>query len=490
MTAKAHGMEDKCKLLLDACGVTEDQVTLPTIGKPTQPPRIIVPTHQANWPVKAASHTFFEKALLGEVEGLDEPGAAATNGVGDDDGLHGEAAQDGLRGDIEEEDDAAAGWDMGDDLNVEVESELVAVAGADAGAAGGGNSEADQWTRNSPIAADHVAGGAFESAMALLHRQVGAVHFEPLRPRFMEIYRASRTFLPATAGLPPLVNHVRRTVEETDVRKVLPAIPRDLDALAAHDLQEGHAAMKANRLEDCQRIFRRILHALLVNAVGGQTQVAEAKKLIATAGEYVLAVAIELERRTTSEETEDGIKRGLELAAYFTIPKLEVVHRQLALMAALRVATKHKNYSSALSFANRVIANGVVAKHVDQVRAFCLPPVNAALLSSAQCFVRFNSPLLTFRSPMCRPRRSRPSARRTRSTRCPSNSTPSPSSTYARPRTRPSTAACPRSRAPSTAPGTTSGRRARCAGCARCARSVHRPAGCGCGRRRCEVFEM
>ena len=368
MTAKAHGLEEEAKLLLDASGLTEDKVTLPTIGTPTPPPAIIVPTHQANWPVKSASHTFFEKALLGEVEGLDEPSAgAATNGLGDGDDLDGDAAlENGARGDLDE-DDAAAGWDMGDDLAGEVEADFVTVEGADVGG-GTGSSEADQWTRNSPIAADHVAGGSFESAMALLHRQVGAVAFAPLRPRFMEVYRASRTFLPATAGLPPLANYVRRTVEATDLRRVLPAIPRDLDALVAGDLAEGHAAMKANRLEDCARVFRRLLHALLVGAVGSQAQVAEAKRLIGTAAEYVVAVAVELERRGTGEESEEGAKRNIELAAYFTIPKLEVVHRQLALMAALRVAMKHKNYSTALSFANRVIANGVVAKHVEQVR--------------------------------------------------------------------------------------------------------------------------
>ena len=388
MTAKAHGMDDECKLLLDACSMTEDQITLPTIGTPRPPPRIIVPTHQANWPVKSASHTFFEKALLGEVEGADDAGAAATSGFGEDNGLDGEAtATNGLRGDIEE-DDAAAGWGMGDDINVEVESELVNVEGADGGGAGGavgGNSEADQWTRNSPLAADHVAGGSFDTAMALLHRQVGAVHFAPLKPRFLEIYQASRTFLPATAGLPPLVNYVRRTVDETDARKLLPAIPRDLETLAAGDLQAGYAAMKANRLDDGLRIFRRILHGLLVNAVGGPAPVAEAKRVIGTACEYAVAMAIELARRATGEDTEAGVKRSLELAAYFTIPKLEVAHRQLALMAAVKLATKHKNYSSALSFANRVIANGGAAKLLEQVSAFSTLLVGAALLLMTTC---------------------------------------------------------------------------------------------------------
>ena len=362
VTAKAYSMEEECRNVLEASGLTEDQISIPELGAPSDPPRIIVPTYKENWPVKAASHSFFEKALLGEVEGIDDAVGAA-DAFGDDELADaGDGLQSGLRG--EDEEDDGAGWDMGDDINVEVEEDFVDVTGVE-GATGG--SEADAWSRNSPIAADHVAGGSFDTAMQLLNRQLGAIEFAPLKPRFLEIYQASRTFLPATAGLPPLVNYVRRTVEETDSRRVLPAIPRDLEQIATTDLQEGYSAMKANKLEDGLRIFRGILHALLVNAVSTQSQVAEAKKIITSAAEYAIAMTVELERRSTGEEDDEKIKRSLELSAYFTIPKLEVAHRQLALMAALKLATKHKNYSTALSFANRMIANGGSAKLIDQV---------------------------------------------------------------------------------------------------------------------------
>ena len=345
-------------------------------------PRAVVSTHQANWPVKAASYSFFQKALLGEVEGIEDAGAAAPDGFGEEDGLGGEGAdlQNGLRG--EDEEDDAAGWDMGDEINVELESDYVTEEGVEAGS---GWSAADNCTRNSPIAADHVAGGSFETAMQLLNRQVGAVDFTPLKPRFMEIYQGSRTFLPATAGLPPLVNYVRRTVEETDVRKVLPIIPRDLEAIAANDLQEGYTAMKNNKLDEGLKTFKRILHSLLVNAVSTQSQVNEAKKIIGTAAEYAVAMSIELERRGIGEDNDEAIKRNLELAAYFTIPKLEVLHRNLALMAALKQATKHKNYSTALSFANRVIANGGATRLIEQVRddLSSLSPYSFHLLHTA-----------------------------------------------------------------------------------------------------------
>ena len=362
-TAKSNNMEEQCQMILEATGLTEDQIVLPAIGEPLQPPKPLVPTHEANWPVKAASTSFFEKALLGEVGGLEEDTVPASNGFDYIDGAEEEeATRDGGLG--EEEDEDAAGWDMGDDINVEADSDFVNVESADAGA---GGSEADAWARNSALAADHAAAGSFESAMQMLNRQIGAVDFKPLKPRFLEIYSASKTYLPATPGLPALVNYVRRNVDETDPRKVVPIIPKDLESIAAVDLQDGYTAMRSNKLEDGLKVFKRILHALMVNAVQSQQQVAEAKKIISTSAEYATAMAMELKRRSLPSDGEENLKRSLELSAYFTIPKLEVAHRQLALMAAMKLAFQNKNLSSALSFANRMIANGGSPKLLEQV---------------------------------------------------------------------------------------------------------------------------
>ena len=131
--------------------------------------------------------------------------------------------------------------------------------------------------------------------------------------------------------------------------------------------------MRNNKLQDGATIFRNILHALLVNAVSTASEVEEAKKLITTACEYTIAMAIELERRNIGTDDEvskspEKLKRSLELAAYFTIPKLEVPHRQIALTSAMKLAYQNKNLNSALSFANRMLANGGSAKMLDNVR--------------------------------------------------------------------------------------------------------------------------
>lgn len=130
--------------------------------------------------------------------------------------------------------------------------------------------------------------------------------------------------------------------------------------------------MRANKLEDGVKVFRRILHSLLVNAVSSQQQVSEAQKIISTAAEYTTAMSIELHRRSVGTDTESNLKRSLELSAYVTVPKLEVTHRQYVLLAAMKFAFNHKNFSSALSFANRMLENEGSAKLLDQVR---IPPI-------------------------------------------------------------------------------------------------------------------
>jgi len=308
--------------------------------------------------------------LMGQEVGEDE--MPATNGYGDEDLLGEEVTtKNGGLEEVEEEGDAE-GWDMGDDVEAEADSDFVNVEAAEAGA---GSSEADMWARNSPIAADHVAAGSYDTAMQLLNRQVGAVNFKPLQWRFEEIFQASRTFLPANPGLQPLVNYVRRTITETDSRKVLPLIPRDLESIISTELHAGKAQMRTNKLEDGVRSFKKILHLLMVNAVSSMQEVSEAKKLIHSAGQYALAMSIELERRKVinnsadiSSFSEDVKKRALELSAFFTIPEMEPAHVTLALFSAMNFAHKNKQLSSALSFANSLIEKGTNAKFKETAR--------------------------------------------------------------------------------------------------------------------------
>ncbi|KAF2203905.1 Coatomer, alpha subunit [Delitschia confertaspora ATCC 74209] len=379
LTAKSHGLEEQAQTILEASGLTEEQISMPSVGKPPTPLRPIVPTHKTNWPTHGTSSTVFEKALLGEVDGIGSEEAPATNGPGDEDLLGNEApgAADGQLAEGDEDEDIA-GWDMGDDVEVEADNDFVNVESAEAGS---GSSEADLWARNSPLAADHVAAGSFETAMQLLNRQVGAVNFAPLEGRFQEIYQATRTYLPANPNMPSLVNYVRRTIQETDSRKILPLIPRDLDSILTGELQAGKTAMVKNKLEDGVQVFKKLLHLLIVNVVTSQAELSDAKKAIHTAAQYILAMSIEISRRALVQNAQDisslssdTKKRAFELSAYFTVPELEGPHKSIALWGAMGFANKNKQYSTALSFANALIdrtSNAKFKETARKVKAVC-----------------------------------------------------------------------------------------------------------------------
>ncbi|TGZ84268.1 Coatomer, alpha subunit [Ascodesmis nigricans] len=368
VAAKAHGLTEECEAILEASGMTEEDMHIPDFGAPAQIAQPLVPTYEANLPLRTRTQTVFEKVLLGEVEGLSlEDNAAAANGLDAEE----QAGANGL-GDLEGEEEEEGGWDMGDDdLDLPEQADDFVNVGGDIS----GSSEPDLWARNSPLAADHVAAGSFDTAMQLLNRQIAAVNFEPLKPRFLEIYQASRTYIQASVGLPPLVNYVRRTVEETDPRRVLPIIPQDLEYIKTVELRKGFAAMKSNHLDECVQIFRGILHTLMLMAVSDQSEVEEAQRIISTATEYVLASSMELERRRLEEEdSESNVKRILELAAYFTKPTLERPHRQITLMNAMRLAVKYKNFNHASHFADRVLANsnaGPNAQKAQTIKSRC-----------------------------------------------------------------------------------------------------------------------
>lgn len=388
MTAKANGLDDECQAILDASGLTAAEISLPNIGAPLPLPSLVVPTHKANWPVKASGVSSFEKALL-EDGGQD---AGIVDGPVEEDATpEGHNATNGDLGMVEDEE--TGGWDMGDDAAGEAEDEFVEVEAAEAGA---GSSEAEVWTRNSPLAADHVAGGSYDTAMNLLNRQVGAVNFKPLEHRFEEIYLATRTYLAANPNLPSLVNYVRRTLETTESRKLLPRIPQELDDEGTTKLRAKVAAarklMSGNKLEEGVTSFREILQLVLVNCassadeaetvssthlpIRGFTNAPQAKEIIQSAGQYVLAMSIELSRREVagplaggdmSELGAEKKKRILELSAYFTKPTLEPAHASITLTSAMTLAYKNKQLSSALNFANALLEGKTTAKAQESV---------------------------------------------------------------------------------------------------------------------------
>jgi len=76
---------------------------------------------------------------------------------------------------------------------------------------------------------------------------------------------------------------------------------------------------------------------------------------VTAAREYLLGVSIELERRRVAQEEPENVRRGLELAAFFTHCQLQPPHLQISLRSAMQVFTKAGNAGTAAKFARKLL---------------------------------------------------------------------------------------------------------------------------------------
>ncbi|KAK9461774.1 coatomer WD associated region-domain-containing protein [Lipomyces oligophaga] len=377
-TAKSNDLEELAQEILESAELNESQVKLPSFGAPFIGPEVKNETFRKNLELKKTEPSYFEKVLLGQVEALtleDKAETSVTNDEASGFGNFDEITEDEFAPKIEDDEfeEDGGGWDIDEELLDVDEGEVNGEGGNDTSASliagGSAVSEADMWTRNSPVPADHVAAGSFESAMQLLNRQAGVVNFVPLKTRFLEVYQGSKAYLPGNEGMPNLTMYICRNKEETSESKVLPNIARPLSDVSSTSLQEAYKLVRTNHLEEAVAKFRSILYDIVVSAVGNAAEAEEARQLIDICREYILGLSVELERRSLPESE---VKRNLELAAYFTKAKLQGVHVHNALQVAMSQSFKHKNYSSASRFAAQyleLVSSGPKAEQARKIKS-------------------------------------------------------------------------------------------------------------------------
>lgn len=357
LTAKTNGLDDLAQDILDASGATAEQVAaLPqtAVRSTLAPPQPVTATDNFVWPTVGVEQSFFDKALQAAAEGQSFE-MAVDAGERELDGLEEWAGEPEEAAQAAEE--AEEAWDLAaeePELEDEVDEEAEPVAAEPEDPAAPGISESELWVRNSPLAADHVAAGSFESAMQLLNRQAGVVHFEPLKPLFLSVYQSSKLSLPASASLPPLEIHMRRNPEETEGRSVLPVVAKSLASVAA-EMRSAYASFRKAAFAEAAATFRSVLQSLLLVVATTAEEEAEVRELVITCREYILGITLEMERRKTQQQEPDNIKRQLELAAYFTHCGLRPADLALALRLAMVQFKKPGNNATAAVFAQKLI---------------------------------------------------------------------------------------------------------------------------------------
>jgi len=169
LTAKSNGFDDLAAEILESAGLVETDIEdIPKIGTSTlRPPVVVTSTETVTWPTISQGENFFDCALA---NGALESGVESTYVDGDANTAASSALEAWARDEEihEEIPPEEGGWELdvdeeGANVNEAVAEEVVEEelgAGATPGA-----DETELWIRNSPLAADHVAAGSFESAM-------------------------------------------------------------------------------------------------------------------------------------------------------------------------------------------------------------------------------------------------------------------------------------------------------------------------------------
>ena len=362
--AKANGDDETAASYLEQAELDEQDVVLPDHLQPSnsvKSPAITEPF--GDWPLREAELSYFEKAVLGQIEDLDIEEPSSAEAAATSMSAEGEFMDQESEEEEEEEEEVADAWNLeNEDLDIpEEEGETEAPEKEETLAAEG--TEVSKWVKNSKLPAVLVASGAFEAAAQALNKQVGIVEFEPLRKYFIEIYESCRTYLSATPNeLPPLVGYIRLNPELED-SDALPFIR--VTEVITEKLNDGFKHFKANKLELAIESFREVIYYVVLSALGNDTEEEAARNALLTAREYILGLSIELKRRSLA--TED-VKRNLELAAYFTTAKLSPAHRTNALQVAMSQNFKHKNYVQASYFAGEFLKITTSGPRADQAR--------------------------------------------------------------------------------------------------------------------------
>lgn len=379
ITAKNAGLDAEAQEIADQCKISPEVLAkLPAAGAPLLPPTPVSSTPaDSNWPSLNVSKGVFERFLVSLEYGQSSGGALADDGDlddgddagwGDDLDLGEDAKEDVQENLVEEDGEEDAGWGLDDDLMIDeaIGAELVNSAqSAEFVMPQKGANSLGQWARNSPLAADHVAAGSFESAMQLLNRQLGIVNFAPLKPHFLTILSASQVYASGISGLPTMVSGLRRNHEETGPNDIRPNQPFEL-ATAITILKEGYRLFKANQIDEALQQFTETLQMIPLLVVASSQEQEELQQLIGICREYVIGLQMEKMRRALPAE---DVKRSLELAAYFTHCDLDPQHLIIAMRSAMASAFSAKNFITAATFARRLLELGPAQALASRVTA-------------------------------------------------------------------------------------------------------------------------
>jgi len=189
------------------------------------------------------------------------------------------------------------------------------------------------------------------------------VNAQPLRPLFERMYLATHASIP---GGPQLPSRLTRLSEEGwatsgNIR------PRNLFS-APYFMETMRSASQLftnGKFKESLTEFQAILQSLPLAVAENDDEAKQLHECLGLAGDYTLALRIEVSRKSLLGERKledlgtEEMARVIELASLFTVCQISPQHIILTLRQAMIVAYKAQNFLSATKFAQRLLETNV-----------------------------------------------------------------------------------------------------------------------------------
>eukprot|EP00177_Eucheuma_denticulatum_P001118 GFKZ01002026.1.p1 GENE.GFKZ01002026.1~~GFKZ01002026.1.p1 ORF type:complete len:1266 (+),score=207.52 GFKZ01002026.1:11-3808(+) len=297
-----------------------------------------------------------------------------------------EPAADPFAVDLVGEDGGAANGDdaWGGDFDID---DGMGVAGEDpddfedpfAGAASGGGSGNEyyvpptagpgaptRWTRNSSLAGEFAAAGAFGESMKLLVKEIGAGSFTTMKDAFMTAYGGCRSLVDGSPSMISTAMYIPRpsALENAATALTLPLLRERFRAAQG----KFHSA----KFPEAMSLFSSVISAIPLVVVSSSREADDAEQALNMCREYLIGLHLEAVGRAAKSDGDSG--RQVEAAGLFTKCGMVPMHVQLALRVAMKTAFDTQNFIYAAGFARRILESSPsqdIAQKARQVMMVC-----------------------------------------------------------------------------------------------------------------------
>jgi len=369
VTAVAHGLQGQAEAISKELEGKVPELPDLADAKLLKPPVPIIRAKKKqdyNWPLVEVSSGYFDGIDIANID-LSQPEPEKSDQFEDEDedvmgeednkdDLGGWGVQEEKKKQKAEADDDTGDWGgLGDlglgDMGLE---DTVEDTAEDEKADGyfvfpsSGKSWDTKWSESSTLAGDLAAAGQFDMALHSLNRQIGAVKFEAIEKRLIDVHNMSHASLPMLFGMPSLTVPLQRTDNE-DSSLGLPRLCYSLQH-CVDMLQQGYKAVSSGNFPKALGMFRDILATIPVLDVPSQDDATKLRDLKNICREYITALRLEAARKEAKEPAKQSA-----LAAYFSRCRMQPMHQVRALLNAVKIAFKLKNYKATAAFCRRIL---------------------------------------------------------------------------------------------------------------------------------------